>query len=106
MTGHALRPAGIVPGLLTDTVWMLWGSGFTNCELAVCTLRADQRGLCLGIVPEVRVADPLALLFDQEAGLNPSAGAGVALFDLQRERLHQDGAVRKVPAGIRGDINL
>ena len=73
VAGHALRPAGIVPGLLADTVWMFRGSGFTNCKIAVCALRADQRGLRLVVVPEVRVADPLAGLFNQQAGLNPSA---------------------------------
>ena len=69
---HALGPARVVPRLRRVA------AGRGPCNVAVQPGRVDQRGVGLLVVPDVGVADPLAVLLGQEARLDPVARRRVA----------------------------
>ena len=66
--------------------------------LAIAAAGLDQCSLGLFVVPGVAVAVPLSPLARQEARLDPAARGGVALLQVQGERLDQHRPVREVPA--------
>src|SRR3954468_1923752 len=72
---HALGPAGVVPRLRP---YAAGGGRVADPKVLIAPGRLDQRGVRLLVVPEVRVAVPLALLLGQQTGLDvlPRGGVG------------------------------
>ena len=95
MARHAFRTTRVVPHLLALALRGL------HCELLVEPVRFDECGVGAGVVPEVRVAVPLAALLRHESRLDPLAGRGVAFGRFECEALHEHGLVWEAPGAAR-----
>ena len=103
VTHHAFGAAWKMPNLLPPASRDL---RIADRESVICAGRGDECGVCLLIIPLVRIALPLALLPREQACFDPTLRSPLAGFHVERECLYQHGAFRECPAVSCREFNL